>query len=84
MKYEVQQYTLCGGWTNTWKISDENGIEQPEVFDSEEEAQAELDAFFQEVEEEIQDGEGGVDEAYDRSDFRIVLVVTYELITNIC
>ena len=57
MKYEVQHYTLCDGWTNTWTISDENGIEQPEVFDNEEEAQAELDAFFQEVEEEIQSGE---------------------------
>lgn len=73
MKYEVQHYTLCDGWTNTWKISDENGIEQPEVFDNEEEAQAELDAFFQEIENEIQDGERGADNGYDREDFRVVV-----------
>jgi len=44
MKYEVQHYTLCDGWRNTWTIC-ENGIEKPHVFDSEEEAQAELDEF---------------------------------------
>ncbi len=73
MKYEVQQYTLCDGWVNTGKIYDGNCIEQPEVFDSEEQAQAELDAFFQEIENEIQDGERSADNGYDREDFRVVV-----------
>ena len=45
MKYEVQHYTLCNGWTNTWTIC-EDGIEKSHVFDNEKEAQAELDEFF--------------------------------------
>ncbi len=73
MKYEVQHYTLCDGWTNTWTIY-ENEIEKPHVFDSAEEAQAELDEFFQDIENEIQAGERKFSESYNREDF---LVVSY-------
>lgn len=71
MKYEVQHYTLCGGWVNTWTIC-EDGIEKSHVFNSEAEASAELDGFFQDIEEEIQYGERDADNGYDREGFRIV------------
>jgi hypothetical protein len=66
-KYEVQEYCLCGGWTNTW--SDDDG---PTRFDSEESARAELDWFFKEMEEEVE--EGNIEDFTDREDFRIVEV----------
>ena len=68
MKYEVQQYTLCDGWINTWSI-EENGVSTPEVFDSKAEAQAEIDAFLQEIAEEIEQGERDPENGYDAEDF---------------
>jgi hypothetical protein len=66
-RYEVQEYCLCDGWTNTW--SDDDG---PTRFDSEESAQAELDWFFKEMEEEV--AAGNLEDCSDRDDFRIVEV----------
>ena len=73
MKYEVQQYTLCDGWINTWSI-EENGVSTPEVFDSKAEAQAEIDAFLQEIAEEIEQGERDPENGYDAEDFRVAEV----------
>lgn len=67
MRYEVQEYCLCGGWTNTW--SDENGAT---TFDTQEEAQAELDWFLHDMLIEVE--EGNVADVTDREDFRIVEV----------
>ncbi len=72
IQYEVQQYTLCDGWVNTWCICEDGIIESMQVFDSEEEAQAELDEFFSEIAEEIESGERQPDNGYAREDFRIV------------
>ncbi len=66
-KYEVQEYCLCGGWTNTW--SDDDG---PTRFDSIESAQAELDAFLKDMEEEVK--AGNLEDYTDREDFQIVEV----------
>lgn len=38
-RYEIQTFTLCGGWTNTWFIIEEDNTETPETFASEAEAQ---------------------------------------------
>lgn len=65
--FEVQEYTLCGGWVNTW--SDEDGATK---FNSEAEAQAELDWHFKEMQEEFE--EGNMPDVPDREDFRIVEV----------
>ena len=73
MKYEVQQYTLCEGWVNTWGV-EEDGVFVPEVFDSKEEAQAEINAFLQEIAEEIEQGERAPDNGYDAHDFRVAEV----------
>lgn len=64
-KFEVQEFCLCGGWTNTW--NDDNGAT---YFNTEEEAQAELEFFFKDMQEEVE--AGNIEDFSDREDFRIV------------
>lgn len=73
-KCEVQQNTICGGWVNTWHICENDRVEASQTFDSEREAQAELDEFFSEIAEEIKRGERKPDDGYDPAEFRIVPV----------
>ena len=73
-KYEVQQYTLCDGWVNTWHICENDCVDASQIFDSEREAQAELDEFFADIAREIKSGERQPDNGYDREEFRIVPV----------
>ena len=72
MRYEVQEFTLCGGWTNTWSSEDESGNSTPSVFDSKVDAESELDWFLQEMLEAVE--EGNMEDVPDREDFRIVEV----------
>lgn len=67
MKYEVQEYCLFGGWTNTW--SDDDG---PTTFDTEDEARAELKEFLGDMQEAV-DG-GDMEDCPDRESFRVVEV----------
>jgi hypothetical protein len=70
IRYEVQTWTLCDGWINTWSVSDETG-EAPETFATREEAQAALDEFLRDIQDEIEGGQRGADEGYDPADFRV-------------
>jgi hypothetical protein len=74
MKYEVQQHTLCDGWSNNWRICEKDGSELPHQFDTMQEAQAELDEFFEDIADEIRRGERHKNEGYDREEFRIIPV----------
>jgi hypothetical protein len=65
--YEVQEFNLCGGWANNWSYDD-----KPTTFDSREAAQAELDAFLADCEEELE--AGNMPDVPDREEFRIVEV----------
>ena len=56
--YEVQTYTLCDGWTNTWRVNDEL-----EFFDSFAEAVDALDDHLLDLDDNQMD--------YDRGDYRI-------------
>ena len=71
-KYEVQQHTLCEGWVNTWRILNEDGTETPETFNTRHKARTELDAFFKEIQEDIDNGDRAPDAGYSRDEFRIV------------
>ena len=71
-KYEVQENCLFGGWTNTWSHEDWAGKDIPTTFDSKEDAEAELDWFFQECQEAVKSG--NMEDVPDRADFRIVKV----------
>jgi len=72
MTYEVQHFTLCDGWVNTWAILHEDGSSEPETFATKADAQAALNEFFAEIEEEIAIGQRGADDGYDRDDYRVV------------
>ena len=56
--YEVQTYTLCDGWINTWRVNDE-----PEFIDSFAEAVDALDDHLLDLDDNQMD--------YDRGDYRI-------------
>lgn len=73
-RYAVQHYTLCDGWVNTWTVSIGNNDSVPHVFATREEAQAELDEFLREIQNEIASGDRAPDEGYDASEFRIVAI----------
>lgn len=74
MRYEVQTYTLCDGWVNTWHIEQPDGSSEPETFLNREAAQAALDEFFSEIAEEIAIGQRDPDAGYDEDDFRVAKV----------
>ena len=67
--YEVQTYTICDGWVNTWtinKVVNKKLKNVPEVFNSFGEALEAIDEHLQEMEDE------GMDE--DRNTYRIKFV----------
>lgn len=70
-EYEVQEFTLSG-WENTWTIYDDNGNEVPSTFTSKQSAEAELDDFFYQCQEAVDDG--NMEDVPDREDFRIVKI----------
>jgi len=76
MAYEVQENCLFGGWTNTWSYEDDNGVTIPTVFDTREDAEAELDWFFQEMQEAFESG--NMTDIPDRYDFRIIEITPKE------
>lgn len=71
-KYEVQINTLFDGWVNTWQIIDENGQAEPETFESYAAAEAALDEFLAEIEEEIANDQRAPEDRYSLDEFRIV------------
>ena len=77
-RYEVQTWTLCDGWINTWSIIEEAGdnifTDIPETFPTREEAQQGLNEFLFDIQSEIDTGQRSADEGYDAEDFRIVQV----------
>lgn len=74
MTYEVQTYTLCDGWVNTWYIEHPDGTSEPETFSTRAAAQAALDEFLDEIAAEIACGQRHPDEDYDREEFCIAKV----------
>jgi hypothetical protein len=63
-RWEVQHYTLCDGWTNTWS---EDG--RALTFATRREAEAELKEFLADTREAA--AEGALIEPYQASEFRI-------------
>jgi hypothetical protein len=60
MAWVVETWSLCGGWENTWTVDDE-----PQVFATQAEAQAELDEYLNDPE---------LRDSLDADEFRIVEV----------
>jgi hypothetical protein len=68
MQYEVQHYTILYGWVNTWAYAEADGVMQPETFATAAEAQAALDEFLEDIEEEAAAGQMA---SYRSSEFRV-------------
>ena len=71
MKYEIQHNTWCDGWVNTSLTTDDDGNEIPLVFATQADAQAELDDYMGEINDQIASGERGPDHGYAPDAFRI-------------
>ncbi len=69
-RYEVLTYMICEGWINCWTITDEKGNSQPVTFSTIENAQAEIDEFFKDIQDAVLSG-NMEDDCYDREDYRI-------------
>ncbi len=78
IQFEVQHFTLCDGWINTWTIDEGTGP-QPQAFASADAAQAEIAEFLGDIQAEIAAGERAADEGYSRDEFRIVEVTAREV-----
>jgi hypothetical protein len=63
-KYVVEHQTLCDGWINTWTVDDE-----PEIFDTYQDAENALDSFLSEEKKAFKRGE--IDNMYEADEFRI-------------
>lgn len=73
MKYAIEIECLCG-WDQWGHTEDEDGDRLPDLYDTKEAAQAEIDDFFGDIEDQIRSGARQPDEGYDRDGFRIVEV----------
>jgi hypothetical protein len=76
-RWEVQHYTVCDGWINTWTIcptiaSGGHAKETPITFSTYKKANEELEQFLADVVQAVKDGD--MISTYDREEFRIVKV----------
>ena len=71
-KFEIQHYTLCDGWINTWSIEHDDGTTELETFESFAQALDSLDEFLEDEEWELE--QGNIESPYGRDEFRIVEV----------
>jgi len=71
-KYEIQEWCLCGGWTNTWSWEDDDGTSVATTYDTKQDAEDDLDDFFYQMREDFR--KGNIEDVPDREEFRIVEV----------
>jgi len=71
-KYEIQEWCLCGGWTNTWSWEDDDGTSIPTIYDTKQDAEDDLDDFFYQMREDFR--RGNIADVPDPETFRIVEV----------
>ncbi len=65
MRYQIEHFTLCDGWVNTWR----DDTDAPVTFASYDEALKALNNHYNELTEDV---ESGFIERYNMSDFRIM------------
>ena len=69
-KFEVQHFTLCDGWVNTWLNWDKHGNVTPDIFNSYADASMALDEFLDD--ELYEFNQGNIDSMYEIDEFRIM------------
>ena len=71
-RYEVQTYTLCGGWVNCWTTYEVNdNTSRPTTFATEQEAHVAVLEFFAEEREELSSEDRSEDELSGPEDYRV-------------
>ena len=65
-KFEIQTYTLCDGWVNTWT----DGDEEPATFNSKLEAETALNDYLDDINDAVKSGD--MIDGYNKAGFRIV------------
>ena len=75
-KFEIQHFTLCNGWINTWHEYDDDNNEVPMIFDTFGDALLELDNFL--ADEIKAYNMGDIESPYGRDEFRIAEIKTSE------
>ena len=73
--FELQHHTWVDGWVNTSTTEDADGNEIPLVFDTHAEAQAEIDDYMGEIDDQKKSGEREANEGYDVDEFRVVEIL---------
>ena len=68
MRYQIEHFTLCDGWVNTWR----DDTDAPVTFASYDKALKALNNHYDELREDVQNG--FIDD-YNMSDFRIAEVL---------
>lgn len=68
-RFQVEMWTQCSGWGNTWDEEDEWGQVRPQTFGTRAEAHAAIKEFLEEVKVAVEAGD--MAEAYLRADFRV-------------
>ena len=69
MAYEIQEFCLFGGWVNNWSYEDDEGNTIKTTYDTKEDAEHELNYFFEQMQDAMDSGE--MEDVPDREDFRI-------------
>ena len=67
--FEIQHYTICDGWINTWSICDDEVNEIPERFQSYDEALIALNEHLDDMKFEYK--AGNIADLYTKDQFRI-------------
>ncbi len=62
---------MAGGWINCWLVTDSDGAEYPDSFETIALAQEEINELMADIQAEIDNGLRGADEGYDFEEFRI-------------
>ena len=71
-RYEVQEFTICEGWVNTWSCENDDGDYEPTYFDTVNEAQLALNDFLTDMRYEYE--RGNIASPDDPENFKIVEV----------
>ena len=77
MTWEVQTFTLCEGWVNTWTVCKHGQEPTAQPFETREEAEAALAEFLDDI--AFAASRGDIEEPEDPSNYAICPVETYAL-----
>ncbi len=70
-RYQIHTYTMLEGWVSYWTVTDSDGVDCPDSYETIALAWDEINGLMEEVQFEIDSGMRDEDEGYDIDEFRI-------------